>query len=65
MVGRFEEEKQTKYIETTCFTASVTENLLWNVERVVSNIFIPFLNSKVASKRRQIIFYLSGAQRKG
>ena len=27
--------------------ASLTENLLWGIERVVSAIFIPFLNSKV------------------
>jgi hypothetical protein len=30
-------------------TASLTENLLWNIERTVSNVFIPFLNSKVVA----------------
>ena len=35
--------------------ASLTENLLWGIERVVSAIFIPFLNSKVDHSCSSII----------
>ena len=41
------------------FAASLTENLLWGIERVVSAIFIPFLNSKVGSRSNFILYTLS------
>ena len=30
---------------------SLTENLLWNIERTFSNIFVPFMNSKAMADR--------------
>ena len=31
--------------------ASLTQNLLWNIERTFSNILIPFMNSKAMADR--------------
>lgn len=45
------EETFQRDILTGLINASQTEYLLWNIERIFSNIFIPFLNSKATSDK--------------
>ena len=45
------EETFQRDILAGMINASGTEYMLWNIERMFSNIFIPFLNSKATSDK--------------